>query len=81
MDRKLSELLDELVRAQEEKLFKLGQELRPNLTREDILQPNDYPELENHPVFRYEEGALEGLKTADMALRAYFRDQSLASLH
>jgi len=32
-----------------------------------LLQPNDFPELENHPLFRYEEGVLEGILTARMS--------------
>jgi hypothetical protein len=34
------------------------------------MQPFDFPELENHPEFRYEEGVLAGLLTAYAALQA-----------
>ena len=34
-----------------------------------LMQPNDFPDLENNPLFRYEEGVLEGLLTARMALK------------
>jgi len=64
------DIFDELVRQQEEKLYKFGQKIIPHLTKEDILQPNDFPALENHPLFRYEEGILEGLQTARMAFLA-----------
>ncbi len=66
----LEELFDEMISLQEEKVFKLGQKIVPRLTREDILQPNDFPHLENHPYFRYEEGVLEGLRSAKMAMIA-----------
>lgn len=66
----LEELFDEMIALQEEKVFKLGEKIVPHITREDILQPNDFPNLENHPYFRYEEGVLEGLRSAKMALRA-----------
>jgi len=63
-------LFEEMLTAQEEKLFTMGRKIVPYLTREDILQPNDFPELENHPLFRYEEGVLEGMRSALVALRA-----------
>ncbi len=64
------ELFDELVALQEKKVFKLAEKIITNITRDDILQPNDFPALENHPYFRYEEGVLEGLRTAKMAFQA-----------
>lgn len=67
MKQSLEELFDELIKHQEEKLLKLARSIVPNATSDDILQPNDYPELENHPFFRYEEGLLKGLYTAKMA--------------
>ncbi len=64
------EILDEMIELQRKKLFEFGRTLVPHLTPDDILQPNDFPELENHPFFRYEEGVLEGLLSARMALLA-----------
>ena len=61
------ELFDELIALQEEKVYKLGVKIVPQLTKDDMLQPNDFSQLENHPFFRYEEGVLEGLRTAKMA--------------
>lgn len=70
MDR-LMALLDELAEGQQKKVLALGQKIRPNLTSEDALQPNDYPELEENPLFRYEEGVLEGILTVRAAIRAF----------
>lgn len=67
---KLEDLLTELELGQRKQLMALGRRLVPTLTDEDILQPNDYPELENNPHFRYEEGVLAGIQTAHMAIRA-----------
>ena len=75
MSTKIKALLKELIAGQEKKLFKMGRAVVPTLTSEDVLQPNDYPELENNPLFRYEEGVLEGLKTTEMALFAHFQDE------
>lgn len=67
---KLEALFDELVAAQQEKIKRFADQIVPNLTADDLLQPNDFPELESHPLFRYEEGVLEGLLTARMAYLA-----------
>lgn len=72
-------LLKEIEEGQYQKLLKLARQFRPNLTEEDLLQPCDYPELENHPLFRYEEGVLEGIKTVQMALLARAKDELVSS--
>ena len=63
-------MLDEMITQQEQKLLKLGREIIPHLTSDDVLQPNDFEQLENHPLFRFEEGILKGLQAAKMALLA-----------
>lgn len=67
----LEQVFDGLVEGQRKKLMKFAQQIIPSLTADDLLQPNDFPELENHPYFRYEEGVLEGLLTARMAFLAW----------
>lgn len=64
------DLFDELIVQQKGKLFDLAKRIIPNITEEDLLQPNDFPELEFHPHFRYEEGILDGLQVAKAALLA-----------
>lgn len=66
----MSDLLDELIEQQKQKLLECGCQIIPNLTADDILQPNDYQELENNPLFRYEEGVLAGMQIVKTALRA-----------
>lgn len=63
-------LIKEVIEGQRGQLLKCGNRLIPYLTSEDMLQPNDFPELENNPHFRYEEGLLAGMQTLQMALRA-----------
>lgn len=70
------ELLDEMIALQEEKVFKFAEKIIPNITREDILQPNDFPKLEFNPYFRYEEGILEGLRSAKMGILTQIQDNS-----
>ncbi|NGX50551.1 MAG: hypothetical protein K1060chlam2_00397 [Chlamydiae bacterium] len=74
MKKSLEELFDELLSMQERKLLEIAAEIIPNVTSDDILQPNDYPQLENHPFFRYEEGVLKGLHAAKMAALAWDRE-------
>lgn len=66
----INALSEEMAAAQQKVLLQCGGRLIPHLTDEDLLQPNDFPELENHPHFRYEEGVLAGIYTLQMALRA-----------
>ena len=55
---------------QKKKLLQTGRDFVPHLTEEDVLQPNDFRELEENPHFRYEEGILAGIQMVEMALRA-----------
>lgn len=70
----IENLFDELVMMQKKKLLQCGQQIVPLLTDDDVLQPNDFLELEHHPIFRYEEGILAGLQSAQIALRALHRE-------
>lgn len=68
--KEIEALIEEVVEHQKKKVLSCGRRLVPTLTPEDVLQPNDYPALDNHPHFRYEEGMLAGLQTLQMALWA-----------
>lgn len=72
--QEIEQLLEQLITQQAEKVAKCGNSILPHLTDDDLLQPNDFPELENHPFFRYEEGVLAGLQTARMAFLALKED-------
>ena len=74
MKKSLEDLFNELIEQQEQKLLKYASAIVPNVTSDDILQPNDYPELENHPFFRYEEGLLKGIYAAKMAVVAWKKE-------
>lgn len=70
----MNELLDALIEGQRANLLRVGRRLVPYLTPEDLLQPNDFSELENHPHFRYEEGVLAGMLTVRAAWLAKNKD-------
>lgn len=65
--------IDQMVDEQKKSLLNLGRKKVSSLTPEDILQPNDYLELEEDPIFRYEEGILAGLQSVQIALRSFER--------
>jgi hypothetical protein len=70
MNNETEKTIKELIVYQEKKLLELGRRIIPHLTADDLWQPIDFPELENHPEFRYEEGVLHGYLSLQMALRA-----------
>lgn len=70
-DRGKERILEDMVSHQQQVLLALARRIVPNATSEDILQPNDFPDLETHPSFRYEEGILCGLQSALMAVRTH----------
>ncbi len=69
MENKTLALLDDLIAFQKENLLKTARRILPHVhvTDDDLLQPNDFPELEMHPHFRYEEGVLHGFQAAKAA--------------
>jgi hypothetical protein len=71
----MEQVFDELVEGQRKKMFRLAETIVPHITLDDLLQPNDFFELEHHPLFRYEEGVLEGILSARMAYLAWKKDQ------
>jgi hypothetical protein len=66
----VQELFDELIVQQKKKILVCAESIIPHITEDDLLQPNDFPQLELNPYFRYEEGVLEGLMTAKMSYLA-----------
>ncbi len=62
-------LIEEILQQQEKKVLACGKRIVPQITADDLLQPNDFLELENHPHFRYEEGVVEGIRTVLTALQ------------
>ncbi len=69
----IENLIQEIEELQKLHLLRCAKRIVPQVVSDDLLQPNDFPELENNPLFRYEEGVLAGIKTVEMALRAYKR--------
>ena len=64
------EIVEQMIDGQRLKLLALARKTVPYITSEDLLQPQDFPELEADPEVRFEEGVLIGLQSALAALRA-----------
>ena len=62
--------LQEMIKFQREKLLKLAREILPDLTPEDLRNPQDFPELIKDPSFNYEDGLLAGYLAVQIAMRS-----------
>jgi len=68
--RILDALLTQMVEQQERKLLQLARQIIPDLTPEDLRNPQDFAALARDPEFNYEDGVLAGMRAAHMAVRA-----------
>jgi hypothetical protein len=67
-------LLGELEALQRRKVLELARRLRPGLTLEDVLNPHDFPELDDRD-WQYEDGILTGIESVLAAFRARRRER------
>jgi hypothetical protein len=74
MSEIFEKLFEELISHQKEKLLTIAKRYVPNISHDDLLQPFDFPVLENHPHFRYEEGVLQGMRMVEIAFRVRQND-------
>jgi hypothetical protein len=75
-ERILEKILIDAIAMQEAKLLRVARQLVPTVTADDLLQPFDMLVLDQNPVFRHEEGILEGLHMALSAIRASLKESS-----
>ncbi|SPN74107.1 hypothetical protein C10C_0974 [Chlamydia serpentis] len=75
MENKIIILVNQLYENQKSRLQQVGEKIVPNLTSEDLLQPMDFPELEENPYFRFEEGVLSGMGEVRAAILAMLSQQ------
>ena len=77
-NRKSTEqLIQELIQHQQSKVLKVAREIVPDLTPEDIRNPQDFPELVADTLFNYEDGILTGYLTLQTALRKQIRTENI----
>lgn len=65
----IDRILREMEELQGEKVIALARRLKPGLTLEDIKNPHDFPELDDHD-WHYADGILTGIQSVATALRA-----------
>jgi hypothetical protein len=68
--QRLDGWLQKMIDLQRAKVLRLARELSPHLTPEDILNPQDSPELMADSTFNFEDGHLAGLISAQIAIRS-----------
>lgn len=66
---KIEELIEEMVKQQRIKVQNVANVINPRVTREDILNPQDFPELKFDHQFNYEDGLLSGIIAVQTAIR------------
>jgi len=77
-NRKSTEqLIQELIQHQQSKVLKVAREIVPDLTPEDIRNPQDFPKLVADTIFNYEDGILTGYLTFQTAFRKQIRPENL----
>jgi len=59
-----------MIEFQREKLLKLAREILPDVTPEDLRNPQDFPDLVKDPLFNYEDGLLAGYLAVQIAMRS-----------
>ncbi len=62
--------LQEMIEFQREKLLKLAREILPDVTPEDLRNPQDFPDLVKDPLFNYQDGLLAGYLAVQIAMRS-----------
>lgn len=76
-DTRIKEILCELEKTlsllheqQANKARAMARRIRPDLTPEDLLNPDNFPDVIADPDFMYEDGLAAGILSAKMAVRA-----------
>ena len=70
---KLIALFDQLIEQQQNKVLKIAKQCYPQVTPEDIRNPQDFAKLRQHDNFNFEDGILAGFISAKMALLAEYQ--------
>lgn len=63
-------LFEAMIAAQRAKVLRIARELNPQITPDDVLNPHDFPELDQDAQYNFEDGILSGYISAQMAVRA-----------
>jgi len=70
----IEETLHALHEHQNRRAQAAAQRIRPDLTEEDLLNPDNFAAVVTDPDFMFEHGQAAGILSAKLALRARLRD-------
>ncbi len=73
MIESFEEKLELMIEQQRNKVQNVANMINPRITREDILNPEDFPELKFDSQFNYEDGILSGMLAVRMM---YLREKN-----
>ena len=73
---KLENEISNVMQHQQMRVQRVAHSLNPRLTTDDLLQPHDFPELQNSAEWNYEDGVLAGLRSAQILIRRLLRETS-----
>ncbi len=63
-------LFEAMIQSQRAKVLRIAREINPQITPDDVLNPHDFPELDQDSQYNFEDGILSGYIAAQMAVRA-----------
>jgi len=69
----LETLFEQMIDQQRAKVLAVARSIDARLTQDDVLSPQDFPELAQDARFNYEDGLLAGLISAQIAVRVQTR--------
>jgi hypothetical protein len=57
-----------------QKAKKIAHTIKPGLTEEDLLNPDNFPEVVQDPAFTYEDGTASGVLSAKILVLNFFKE-------
>lgn len=72
-EEQIDEVIEDLIAYQHKRVVELARRINPRLTHDDVWNPIDFPELQTHAEWNYEDGILAGYRSAQMAIRSRYR--------
>lgn len=73
--KELEQILDNLLEHQRERTKKYANTIRPDLTTEDLLNPDNFPQIISDPNFMYEDGQVAGILSARLAVLRLLKEK------
>ncbi len=66
--------LEDAIAMQRDALVRIARRYHPHIQYDDLMQPQDYPDIDQDVHFRFEEGTLYGLERALIIVRRSLKD-------